>query len=54
MISELAIEIKKLDPDRPIIAAEEHYNLPSSMHSYRHYVPQIDVFAVNSYYLSGI
>jgi cellulose synthase (UDP-forming) len=54
MISELAIEIKKIDPDRPIIAAEEHYNLPSSMYSYKHFVPEIDVFAVNSYYLRNI
>jgi cellulose synthase (UDP-forming) len=54
MINELVMEIKATDTKRPVLAAEEHFNLPSSMHSYRKYVPSLDVFAVNSYYNENI
>ncbi|UJP65530.1 glycosyltransferase [Mongoliitalea daihaiensis] len=55
-LNELAIEIKKIDPDRPVFSSEEHDNerLLAAIYQYRAFAPNIDVIGVNSYYEENI
>ncbi|MFC0875428.1 glycosyltransferase [Saccharicrinis sp. FJH2] len=47
-INELATEIKRIDPDRPVYTVENQ--ISASMYSIAEYAPQIDFFGINSYY----
>jgi cellulose synthase (UDP-forming) len=55
-LDDLAIEIRQIDPERPIFSSEEHDNerLIGAIHQFRAYAPHIDVIGVNSYYEENI
>lgn len=55
MIEELAIEIKKIDPNRPVFSMEEHTPIISAaFYSFAKFAPHVDIVGVNSYYDQNI
>ena len=55
-LNDLAIKIKKIDPERPVFSSEEHDNerLIGAISQYKAFAPNIDVIGVNSYYEENI
>ncbi|WP_373494072.1 glycosyltransferase, partial [Aquiflexum sp.] len=55
-LDDLAIKIKKIDPERPVFSSEEHDNerLIGAIIQYRAFAPHVDVIGVNSYYEKNI
>ncbi|MDO1451220.1 glycosyltransferase family 2 protein [Rhodocytophaga aerolata] len=53
-LERIADKIHEIDPDRPVFASEEHFELASTIYEMRMYAPSIDVIGINSYYEAKI
>lgn len=55
MIQEIAQEIKQIDTAHPIFVAEEFTpHMPSALAELKRYVPSVDVYGINSYYMQNV
>ncbi|MBN7812460.1 glycosyltransferase [Algoriphagus sp. H41] len=52
----LAVQIREIDPQRPVFSSEEHDNerLIGAISQYRAFAPHVDVIGINSYYEENI
>ncbi len=55
-LERLAQKIHAIDPNRPVLASEEHefYQLPSTLYAMRKHLPSVDVIGINSYFEPNI
>ncbi|MDX2246658.1 MAG: glycosyltransferase [Bacteroidia bacterium] len=51
LVEEIAREIKKIDPNRPVFVALEHnQDLAACLDAYRRFAPSVDIIGINTYY----